>query len=174
MNALEGPIKPASLDDPRVRAEVVALLYGNAAVGVFMNLLSIPLVWLAYRHAVPATLLLPVLAAWAIIQGVSAWNRAQWNRLTENERQDAATSSRFLKRAQRMAWLLSAGIAALLAVLHFAAPPATPALAAALALVYVLGACTSTLIYAPQVRTFAVVVLGSQALLLAFGKGAVE
>ena len=38
------------LDDPRVRAEVVALLYGNAAVGVFMNLLYVPLIWLIYHR----------------------------------------------------------------------------------------------------------------------------
>jgi two-component system, sensor histidine kinase len=164
----------APLDDPRVRAEVVALLYGNAAVGVMMNIISVPLVWLAYRHVSPAILLLPALALWFAIQGVSAWNRRRWNRLSATEQRDAATSSRFLKRAQQMAWLLAAGIASLLAVLHFAALPATPALAAALALVYVLGACTSTLIYAPQVRTFSFVVLGSQALLLARSEGAVE
>jgi two-component system, sensor histidine kinase len=163
----------APLNDPRVRAEVVALLYGNAAVGVIMNIISVPLVWLTYRHVSPP-MLLPVLALWLAIQGVSAWNRRQWNRLFAMEQSDAATSSRFLKRAQWMAYLLAAGIATLLAVLHFAAPPATPALAAALALVYVLGACTSTLIYAPQVRTFSFVVLGSQALLLARSDGVVE
>ena len=164
----------APLIDPRVRAEVVALLYGNAAVGVVMNLISVPLVWLAYRAVLPATPLIPVLALWVAIQAVSAWNRRAWNRLPASEQRDAATSQRFLNRAQWMAWLLSAGIAALLAVLHFAALPATPALAAALALMYVLGACTSTLIYAPQVLTFSCVVLGSQAVLLAANGGTVE
>lgn len=160
--------------DPRVRAEIVALLYGNAAVGVTMNLLSIPLIWLAYRNVSPPSALLPALALWAALQALSAWNRSHWKRRSAHERADAATSTRQLQRAQWMAWILSAGMATLLAVLHFAAAPATPAVAAALALVYVLGACTSTLIYAPQVRTFSVVVLGSQALLLAANGGRVE
>ncbi|TAG00460.1 MAG: sensor histidine kinase [Betaproteobacteria bacterium] len=162
------------LTDPRVRTEVVALLYGNAAVGVVMNLISVPLVWLAYRHVLPPFPLLPALALWVAIQGLSAWNRRQWQQLSAAQQRDPATSSRFLRRAGWMAWLLAAGIAALLAVLHFAAAPATPALAAAFALVYVLGACTSTLIYEPQVRVFSCGVLGSQALLLAHGGAIIE
>ncbi len=168
------PTLSTPLADPRVRAEVVALLYGNASVGVIMNLISVPLVWLAYRHVLPWFALLPVLALWVVIQGVSAWNRRQWNRLSRDVQREAAMSSQFLQRAQWMAALLGAGIASLLAVLHFASAPATPALAATLGLVYVLGACASTLIYEPQVRTFAGVVLGSQAALLALSGGAVE
>jgi two-component system, sensor histidine kinase len=162
------------LDDSRVRAEVVALLYGNAAVGVMMNLLSVPLVWLVYRNLLPATLLLSALALWAAMQGVSAWNRHQWNRLPCEQQRGAAVSATFLRRAKWMAWLLSAGIATLLGVLHFAALPAAPTLAATLALVYVLGASISTLIYLPQLKTFSSVVLGSQAALLVWSNNGAE
>jgi two-component system, sensor histidine kinase len=161
-------------NDPRLRAEVVALLYGNAAVGVLMNLLSVPMVWLAYRDLLPQTPLLLGLGLWAVIQLASAWNQRTWNALATATQQQATVSTAFLRRAENMAWLLSAGIALLLAVLHFAKAPATPALAASLALVYVLGASVSTLIYVPQIRIFSAVVLGSQAALLAVGNNPAE
>jgi two-component system, sensor histidine kinase len=164
----------APLADPRVRAEVVALLYGNAGVGVLMNLASVPLVWLTYQRMLPALPLLAGLGLWTLLQGLSAWNRWQWHQLPVTEQQSEALSAKFLQRANAMAWLLSAGVAILLAVLHFAAAPATPALTAALALVYVLGATISTLIYLPQIRTFSLVVLGSQAALLAWSNNPVE
>lgn len=164
----------ALLADPRVRAEVVALLYGNAAVGVLMNLISIPLIWFAYRSVVPSTPLNVALMLWACLQLASAWNRRAWNTLPASMRCEAQTSRAFLQRAQWMAAALSLGMALLLAVLHFADRPATPAIAAVLALVYVLGACTSTLIYLPLVRVFSSVVLGSQALFLARSDEAVS
>ena len=162
------------LTDPRVRAEVVALLYGNAGVGVLMNLASVPVLWLTYQRMLPAVPLLAGLALWTLLQGVSAWNRWQWNRLQPALQRSETVSATFLRRANGMAWLLSAGVAILLAVLHFAATPATPALTAALALVYVLGATISTLIYLPQIRIFSLVVLGSQAALLAWSDNPVE
>ena len=164
----------APLDDPRVRGEVVALLYGNAGVGVWMNLASVPAVWLTYQRMLPPAPLLLALVLWALLQGVSAWNRRQWNQLQPALQQSDAVSARFLRRANLMARLLSVGIATLLAVLHFAAAPATPSLTAALALVYVLGATISTLIYLPQIRVFSLVVLGSQAALLAVSDNPVE
>jgi signal transduction histidine kinase/FixJ family two-component response regulator len=167
-------VTQAALTDPRVRAEVVALLYSNAAVGVLMNLISIPLIWWAYRSVVPSTLLNSALALWACLQLASAWNRRAWKNLPTEQQREARTSRAFLQRAQAMAVALSLGMALLLAVLHFADLPATPAIAAVLALVYVLGACTSTLIYLPLVRVFSSVVLGSQALLLANSDEAVS
>ena len=167
-------VTQAALTDPRVRAEVVALLYSNAAVGVLMNLISIPLIWWAYRSVVPSTLLNSALALWACLQLASAWNRRAWKNLPTEQQREARTSRAFLQRAQAMAVALSLGMALLLAVLHFADRPATPAIAAVLALVYVLGACTSTLIYLPLVRVFSSVVLGSQALLLANSDEAVS
>jgi two-component system, sensor histidine kinase len=164
----------APLADPRVRAEVVALLYGNAGVGVLMNLASVPLVWLAFSPMLPTLPLAAALALWALIQLMSALNRRQWRRLSLPEQQSEVLSATYLRRANAMAWLLSSGVAILLAVLHFAVLPATPALTAALALVYVLGATISTLIYLPQIRTFSLVVLGSQAALLASGDNPVE
>ncbi len=155
------------LDDPRVRAEVVALLYRNAGVGIVMNLLSAPLVWLAYRSYVPAGPLLAVLALWAAMQLASAWNRNRWMRLDPALRHDPESTQRYLLRARVMAALLSAAMALLVGVLHFAALPAGPTLSASFALVYVMGASISTLIYVPQVVTFSLVVLGSQSLLLA-------
>ena len=162
------------LADPRVRAEVVALLYGNAGVGVLMNLASVPVLWLTYQRMLPAVPLLAGLGLWTLLQGLSAWNRWQWNQLQPEVQGSEALSATFLRRANGMAWLLSAGVAILLAVLHFAAAPATPALTAALALVYVLGATISTLIYLPQIRVFSLVVLGSQAALLAWSDNPVE
>jgi two-component system, sensor histidine kinase len=173
VNAAGRPPAPP-LADPRVRAEVVALLYGNAAVGVIMNLLSVPIVWLAYHDLLPPLPLLPVLGLWALLQVASAWNQRAWNQLPQEQRRDQAESAAFLRRAEWMAWALSAGIALLLLVLHFAAAPATPALAASLGLVYVLGASISTLIYVPQSRIFSAVVLGSQAALLAAGNNPAE
>jgi signal transduction histidine kinase len=162
------------LDDPRVRAEVVTLLYRNAAVGITMNLVAMPLVWFAYRNVLPSAPLIGAIALWVTLQAVSAWNRAQWMRLSATEQANATTSRRFLARARYMAWLLAIGMSILLAVLHFAVPPATPALAATLALIYVLGACISTLVYLPQVKTFSTVVLGSQALLLLLRQAPIE
>ena len=162
------------LDDPRVRAEVVALLYGNAGVGVLMNLASVPVLWLTYQRMLPAVPLLSGLALWVLLQVLSAWNRRQWMQLQPSLQHSEVASATFLRRANGMAWLLSAGVAILLAVLHFAALPATPALTAALALVYVLGATISTLIYLPQIRIFSLVVLGSQAALLAWSDNPVE
>ena len=51
-----------ALNDPRVRSAVVALLYNNASVGVLMNLLSVPVVWLVYHDLVPTMRLNVVLA----------------------------------------------------------------------------------------------------------------
>jgi two-component system, sensor histidine kinase len=162
------------LDDPRVRTEVVALLYRNATVGITMNLLAMPLVWLAYRNVLPTWPLVSAIALWVLLQAVSAWNRAQWMRLKANEQAAAHTSARFLERARRMAWALAIGMSILLAVLHFAAPPATPALAATIALIYVLGASISTLVYLPQIKTFSTIVLGSQAALLLLRQSPIE
>ena len=162
------------LTDPRVRAEVVALLYGNAGVGVLMNLASVPVLWLTYQRMLPAVPLLAGLGLWTLLQALSAWNRWQWNQLQPLQQRSETVSATFLRRANGMAWLLSAGVAILLAVLHFAATPATPALTAALALVYVLGATISTLIYLPQIKIFSLVVLGSQAALLAWSDNPVE
>jgi two-component system, sensor histidine kinase len=164
----------SALDDPRVRTEVVSLLYGNAAVGVIMNLISVPLVWFTYHRWLAATPLLIGLALWAMVQGVSYWNQRQWRSLSAAQRREPATSAAYLKRAEWMAWLLSIGIASLLAILHGARSPATPALAGCLALVYVLGASVSTLIYLPQLRIFSSVVLGSQAILLVRGDNSAE
>jgi two-component system, sensor histidine kinase len=180
MNTLESPKHRVSgtsaspLDDPRVRREVLALLYSNAGVSVVMNLISIPLVWFAYRHVLPATALLSALALWSAMQFVSEWNRRGWLRLSSEQRDDPAVTTSFLRRARAIALMLSIGIAILLAVLHFAQAPATPAIAACLGLAYVLGACTSTLIYPSQVRIFSSVVLGSQATLLVIGGNLAE
>ena len=163
-----------ALNDPRVRSAVVALLYNNASVGVLMNLLSVPVVWLVYHDLVPTLRLNVVLALWAGVQFLSAWNRRDWQRLSALEKTDENTSTTFLWRARSMAYVLSVSMAALLGVIHFAVAPATPALAAALALVYVLGASISTLIYMPQIRIFTTVILGSQAALLAHGSNPAE
>ena len=100
----------------------------------------------------PAVPLLAGLALWTLLQALSAWNRWQWNQLRPTLQRSEAASATFLRRANGIAWLLSAGVAILLAVLHHATAPATPALTAALALVYVLGATISTLIYLPQIK----------------------
>jgi two-component system, sensor histidine kinase len=162
------------IDDPRVRTEIVSLLYRNANVGITMNLLAMPLVWLAYRNVVSPWALWSVIAMWIALQGVSAWNRSGWNRLGASEQANTDTSIRFLKCAERMAWLLAIGMSILLSVLHFAHPPATPALAATIALIYVLGASISTLVYLPQIKTFSTIVLGSQAALLALKQSPIE
>ncbi|TAG70743.1 MAG: hypothetical protein EAZ24_13585, partial [Burkholderiales bacterium] len=121
------PHRPRDLlNDPRVRTEIVALLYRNAAVGITMNLLAMPLVWLAYRDALPPTPLIAAIALWVTLQAVSAWNRAKWIELGAAEQANGETSLRFLSRARWMAWLLAIGMSILLAVLHFAAAPATP------------------------------------------------
>ena len=155
------------LDDSRVRSAVVALLYNNASVGVLLNLLSVPVIWLVYDELVPALRLNLALGVWTCMQFLSAWNQYDWRNLPAAEKLGEHISTDFLKRAKWMACVLSAGMAALLGVLHFAAAPATPALGAALALVYVLGASISTLIYVPQIRIFTTVILGSQAALFA-------
>ena len=120
-----GLVRPP-LADPRVRAEVVALLYGNAGVGVLMNLASVPVLWLTYQRMLPAVPLLAGLGLWTLLQGLSAWNRWQWNQLQPEVQGSEAVSATFLRRANGMAWLLSAGVAIFLAVLHFATTPATP------------------------------------------------
>ena len=162
------------LDDPRVRAEVVALLYGNAAVGVIMNLLSVPVIWLVYHRLTEATPLVLLLTVWAGLQVLSAWNRRQWNRLTTATQQEPAVSAAFLFRARAMAWVLSIGMAILLAYLHYARLPASPSMTAVLGLIYVFGASIATLIYLAQIRIFSSVVLGSQALLLAWSANPIE
>jgi two-component system, sensor histidine kinase len=163
-----------SIGDARVRTAVVSLLYSNAAVGISMNLISVPLVWFAYRDTANRTALSIALVAWALLQLLSAWNRREWSRLDPAAQAGAEVSSKFLRRARWMAWALATGMACLCAVLHLAATPTAPAFAAAFALVYVLGASISTLIYLPQVRVFSSIVLGSQGLLLLRGAQGAE